>query len=99
MTTDADSYCVEMPFVAGSRCSSTQLQSEGWSHLGAPAASGLVAHLNATLSHEFLNIAEAQVEAKVHPDNVGDDLGWVAMSAVKRGRAGEHPTILWPLCR
>ena len=37
--------------------------------------------------HEFFDVAETQVAAKVQPDHIGDDLGWVAMSAVERGRA------------
>jgi hypothetical protein len=95
-TTDADRHFVEIPIVARSRSATPQLQSEGGSELGAPAPYGLVADLNAAFSHEFLDSAKAQVEAKVQPDSVGDDLGWVAMSAVQRGQGGRHQPILRP---
>ena len=92
--TDADRNFVEMPFVARLRLSSTELQGEGGSELRAPAPYGLVADLNAALGHEVFHVAEAQVEAKVQPHSVSDDLSWKAMSAVERGRGGQHPPIL-----
>ncbi len=98
-TTDADRHFVEMPFVARSRSATPQLQSKCGSELGAPAPYGLVTNLNAAFSNEFLDVVEAQVEAKVQPDSVGYDLGWATMSAVERGRTGEHQPILRPLRR
>jgi hypothetical protein len=52
---------------------------------------------DAALGEQILNVAEAEVEAKVQPDSVTDDLGWVAMSVVERGQGGEHQPILRPL--
>ena len=48
----------------------------------APLPNRLVGDRNTTLGEEVFDIAEAQAEAKVEPDGVGDDVGRKAMPKV-----------------
>jgi hypothetical protein len=70
---DLAEYLVEMPGIPGSE-------------LQAPESNGLVRDLDATLEHHLLDVTEAQVEAKVEPHAVGDDLAGKAIAAVAGGR-------------
>src|SRR5712692_8538366 len=68
-----------------------------WAELGAPLADRLVADDDAALGKEILNVAKAQVEAKVQPDGVGDHLWRQAVATVGRrqdGGAAGHRTSL-----
>ena len=50
-----------------------------------PAPDGFVAHLDAALSQELLDITVAEGEAQVHPDGAVDDLGREAITGVGGG--------------
>jgi hypothetical protein len=85
---DLQQHLVEMPFVARSCSTTAQPGRERRAELGAPLADRLVAHDDATLGEEILDVAKAEVEAKVQLHGVGDHLGWEAMAAVERHQRG-----------
>ena len=74
-TADLQRHLVQMPLVAGVYSSSTQPCSEGGAELGAPLAYGLVTDADTPFGEEILNVAKAEMEAKVQPHGVGDHLG------------------------
>jgi len=47
-----------------------------------PPANRLIAHLDATLGHEILDIAVAQREPKIRPNGVLDDCRWELVALV-----------------
>jgi hypothetical protein len=56
-----------------------------------------VAHDDAAVGEEILDVAKTEAEAKVQPHGVGDHLGWEAMAALERhhdGGATGHPASL-----
>src|SRR6266851_1123292 len=59
-----------------------------WAELGAPLADRLVADDDAALGEEILDVAKAEVEAKVQPDGVGDHVGREAVATVGRRLVG-----------
>ena len=46
-----------------------------WAEFDTPKSNRLVADCDTTLGHEILDIAAAQIEAMIEPDNVLNDLG------------------------
>src|SRR5205823_3132769 len=52
--------------------------------LVAPLADRLMADDDAPLGEQILNVAEAEVETKVQPDRVSDDLGREAVTSIER---------------
>lgn len=58
-----------------------------------PQSNRLVANRNTTLSHKILDIATAQIEAMIEPDNVLNDLGRKSVAFVLRRRS-IHPSIV-----
>jgi hypothetical protein len=53
--------------------------------LGDPAAHRLITHLDPALHEQFLDITEAEREAQVEPDGVGDDLTRETVPTVEAG--------------
>src|SRR5438067_1906642 len=49
------------------------------------------------LTEQILHIAEAQMDAEIEPDSVGDHLGWEGMATVERlgvgAAAGHRPSL------
>jgi hypothetical protein len=96
---DLQQNLVEVPFVARS-CSSPPLPpGKGGTELGAPLADRLMADDDAPLGEQILNVAEAEVETKVQPDGVSDDLGREAIATVQRPVGsgcgdGHQPTLI-----
>ena len=86
--TDPQRHLVQMPLVASSCSSSTQPCGEGGSELGAPLADGLMADLDPAFGEEILNITKAEMEPKVQPDGVSDDLGREAVASIRRTVSG-----------
>ena len=72
-----------MPFVAWPRPAPLERVGEGSSKAQAPGADALVAHDDAALGQDRLDVAQAQAEAMVEPHGVGDDLGGKAEAAVR----------------
>src|SRR5712692_3927038 len=94
---DLQQHLVEMPFIARLCSAAAQSGRVRWAELGAPLADRLVADDDAALGKEILNVAKAQVEAKVQPDGVGDHLWRQAVATVGRrqdGGAAGHRTSL-----
>jgi len=84
LAADLQRHFVQMPLIAGSYSSSTQPCSEGGTELHAPLADRLVADDDAALGEQILNVTEAEVETKVQPHGVSDDLGWKAVAPIRR---------------
>jgi len=61
-----------------------RLGGEASTELGAPLADRLVADDDASLGEQILRVAEAEVEPKVQPDSVSDDLRWEAVPSIRR---------------
>src|SRR6266568_973589 len=81
-----------MPLVTGSHSSSTQPCSESRTELGAPLTDRLMADNDAALGEQILNVAEAEVETKVQPHGVRDDLGRKTVASVRRAVRGVGAT-------
>jgi hypothetical protein len=95
---DLQGHFVQMPFVACSRASSSQPCGEGGAELGAPLSDRLVADDDPALSEEVLYVTKAEMEAKVQPHGMSDDLGREAIASVRgalgRGRNDGHQATL-----
>ena len=63
-------------------CRSTQDVGEHMAELDRPATDRLIRKVHTTFQHQFLDLAQAQVEPGVEPDNMSDDLGRKAMAFV-----------------
>lgn len=92
---------IQMPFVARPRPASFERVGEGSPEPQAPGADALVAHDDATLRQDGLDVAQAQAEAVVQPYRVGDDLGWKAEAVIGVGlglhaRQPATPLRPWP---
>jgi hypothetical protein len=81
---DLERYFVQMPLVASLYSSSTQACSEAGSELRAPLADRLVADDDPAFGEEILNVTKAQMEPKVQPYSVSDDLGQEALAPIRR---------------
>ena len=71
---DFDEDFVEVPLVTEPGPPSAQLVGVGLPELGAPPQDRLVTDHDTVLEHEFLDLAEAELEPKVQPHAVADDL-------------------------
>src|SRR6266508_2574994 len=79
--------------------SPTQTSGVARAELGGPGADRLVRDAYAALGQQLLDVAQAEMEAKVQPDGVADDLDRVAIPAIRRhltrcSRGRRHQTIL-----
>ena len=81
---DVDEELVQVPRVAQATFSPLQPASVLSAELPAPLPDCLVGHGDAALRQEVLDVSEAQAEAVVEPDGMGDDLGWKAVATVAR---------------
>jgi hypothetical protein len=70
---NARTHCVEMPPGTASGFPVAQVFREEGSELDAPLAEGLMAHLNAALVKQFLNVPVPQRKAMIEPDGVLDN--------------------------
>ncbi len=57
---------------------------ESCTELGAPLADRFVADDDAALGEEILHVAKTELETKVQPDGVSDDLMPKAVAAIRR---------------
>src|SRR5450755_3773260 len=73
---------VEMPPPVRPRPSSSQLARNDRAELQSPAADRLVGHIDATLGEHILDVAVAQSEAEIEPDDLLDDDARKAVAAV-----------------
>ncbi len=83
---DLQPHLVDVPLVGRAGPPPTELLGVGRPELAAREANGLAADLDVTLGEQLFNVSMAQVEPKVQPDGVADDLGRKAMAAIQGGR-------------
>ena len=95
-TIDRHEEFVEVPGIAEPTAPVPEPSGVGAPEGVTPLPNRLVGDRNTTLGEEVFDIAEAQAEAKVEPDGVGDDVGRKSISVVAR-RGTVHPVtlILW----
>jgi len=82
---DSDEDLVHVPLVPWPRPAAAQAVSETRAQFLAPALYHLVRDHDAALSHEQLDVPQAEAEQVVEPDGVADDLGWEPMAVVGVG--------------
>src|SRR5690348_2923627 len=83
---DPDEDLVQVPLVARPRPALLERVGEGATEPKAPGPNALVAHDDAALGQDRLDLTQAQAEAVVEPHGVADDLGREAEAAVRVGR-------------
>jgi len=86
LTADRYDDFVQMPDVASTRLFSLQAAGIIGSEFHGPATNGFVGDRYPAFEQHFLHEPQAEWEAKIEPDGVGDDLRWEAMALVARGR-------------
>jgi len=81
--TDLQRNFVQVPLVARSHSSSTQLCRKCGSELGAPLSNGLVADDDPAFGEEILNVTKARDESELQPDGVSDALGRETVASIR----------------
>src|SRR3954452_21541464 len=95
LAADADEDLVQVPLVTRPRPPLLERVGERPPEAQGPSADALVAHDDAALGQDRLDLAQAQAEAVVEPHGVADDLGREAEAAVRVGRRPHvrHPAM------
>jgi hypothetical protein len=65
-----------MPSACGPRSGCSKIATKQQAEFLRPAPDGFIAHIDAALCHEVLNIPKAQREAKVQPHCLADNICW-----------------------
>ena len=91
---DCDLDLVEMPDPARARLPAPKSTGDHGTELPNPAAQALVGDLDPALERQFLDGAQAEREAKVEPDGVGDERRREAMALVAGGGLGHRLRLL-----
>src|SRR5260370_40165641 len=88
--TQCDERVVEVP--RATRLASRRFDpvSEALAKLIAPASDCLVCHGHTALEEQFLDVAQAQLKAKVPAHSATDDLGWETVTVIERFRFLHH---------
>jgi hypothetical protein len=79
---------IQMPLVARSRPSATELIRVGLPKLPAPLPDSFMGHCDAAFEQQFFHIAVAEGEPIIKPDPVTDDFAGKAVVLVTRGVCG-----------
>jgi hypothetical protein len=85
LAADADEHLIQVPLIARARPAPLERVGERPAEAPAPGADALVAHDDAALGQDQLDLAQAQAEAVVEPHGVADDLGRETEAAVGAG--------------
>jgi len=91
ISANTDNHLIEVPVIARSRSCPPQFGRDGAAKLKEPASKRFIAHIDAALRQQFLNVAKGELEPGIEPDGVSNDVGWEAVAFV--GDWG-HMTIL-----
>ncbi len=94
LAADRDLDLVEVPDPARASLPSPQPPRDRGAELRHPAAQALVRDLDATLEQHLLDRAQAEREAQIEPDGMGDDCGGEAVALVERGGLGHLALLL-----
>src|SRR5205085_11769317 len=81
LAVDLEQHLVAVPFVTWPRPSLAQPSCEGRAKRVAPLPNALVTDDQTAFGEQVLDITQAQVEAEVHPNGVGDHLRREAVAA------------------
>ena len=87
---DQDCYLVEMPFIACRSLTPADFGGVRAAELQPPAADGFVAHHDAEFGQHLLDHPQAQREAEVEPDGVGNNRRWIAVASIQSGAIHLH---------
>ena len=82
---DLHDHLIQMPPARRNRSAPTEVRRDQRPKLVDPAADRLTAHLDSTLSQQFLDVPDAQGEAEIEPHRVADDLSGKAMAFERKG--------------
>ena len=82
---DANHHLVEMPAIARSRAPAPQFARDEGTEFQYPAPYRFIGEVEPSLGQQFLDIAQAEMEAEVEPDSVADDFDRVPIASVRRG--------------
>src|SRR4051812_694368 len=85
LAADAEEHLIQVPLVARPWPTPLERVGEGSPEPETPGADALVAHYDAALGQDRLDVAQAQAEAVVEPHRVADDLGREAEAMVGAG--------------
>jgi hypothetical protein len=83
---DVQEDLIEVPRIAGLSSAPTELVGILLTEFQAPLSHGFVAHDDATFRQQFLHVTVAEVEPKVEPDGMADDLDREPEARVQRRR-------------
>jgi len=98
LASDFNDDLVQMPNISQRMLSTPKMSSDLWSEFDSPSPARFVRNVNTAFEEHFLNFTQAEIEANVEPDRVGDDFGREAMTFVADGRCLHRPQ-LRPNCR
>jgi len=85
-----------VPLVATARATTAQFIGVSLTELQTPLTHRFIGQRNATLGHEFFDVAKTEREAEIQPDAVTDDFGRKAVSFVLGSRCVRLQIALLP---
>ena len=81
-----EKHLIEVPPVAWSRTTMTQVVGISLTELEAPFSDSLIGEGDSAYGHHLFNVAEAQREAEIEPDTMTDDLSGKPVATIQRRR-------------
>src|SRR5436305_14046676 len=75
-----------MPFITWFRTLTTKLVSKSLAELEAPLPDSFITHLYTPPGHHYFDLTIAERKVEIQPDAFLNNLGWIAMSLIRRGR-------------
>lgn len=81
-TSDFDSNFIEVPYITWAFLALSQVSSDKRAKLGDPTSDSFVRRVDPALKKHLFNSTQAQIEANVKPNRIGDDLRRKPMTLV-----------------
>ncbi len=91
-----EKHLIEVPPVAWSRTTMTQVVGISLTELEAPFSDSLIGEGDSAYGHHLFNVAEAQREAEIEPDTMTDDLSGKPVATIQRRRDIHQLIMLQP---